>query len=46
MCRANCEETFQLSGLLGKKEFRLWTTFVAIRTGLRETSKDSSGGLH
>ena len=45
MCRVNCEETFQLAGLLEKKEMRLWTTFVAVRTGLREPSKDSSGGL-
>jgi hypothetical protein len=41
MCRVNCEETFQLAGLLEKKEIRLWTTFVAVRTGLRETSRES-----
>ena len=39
MCRVNCEETFQLAGLLEKPEIRLWTTFVAVRTGLREISK-------
>ena len=36
MCRANCEETFQTSGVLEKKEVRLWATFVAVQTGLRE----------
>ena len=39
MCRANCEETFQTSGMLEKKETRLWATFVAVQTGLRENSK-------
>ena len=39
MCRVNCEETFQLAGLLEKKEIRLWTTFVAVRTGLRDLEK-------
>ena len=39
MCRVNCEETFQLAGLLDRKEIRLWTTFVAVRTGLRDLEK-------
>ena len=39
MCRANCEETFQTSSMLEKKEARLWSTFVAVQTGLRENSK-------
>ena len=39
MCRVNCEETFQLAGLLEKREIRLWTTFVAVRTGLRDLEK-------
>ena len=39
MCRANCEETFQASGMLEKKETRLWATFVAVQIGLRENSK-------
>jgi len=39
MCRANCEETFQTSAMLEKKEARLWATFVAVQTGLRENSK-------
>ena len=34
MCRVNCEETFQTSDMLEKKEARLWSTFVAIRTAL------------
>jgi hypothetical protein len=38
MCRSNCEETFQLTRLLERKETRLWATFVAVRTGLKETS--------
>jgi hypothetical protein len=41
LCRVNCEETFQVSGLLEKKELRLWATFVAIRTGLREHSREA-----
>ncbi len=45
MCRVNCEETFQVSGLLEKKELRLWATFVAIRTGLRENSREASNRL-
>ena len=45
MCRVNCEETFQISRLLEKKEVRLWATFMAVRTGLREGSKDLSGSL-
>jgi hypothetical protein len=40
MCRANCEETFNTSGMLEKKEARLWATFVAVQTGLREKSKE------
>jgi len=36
MCRANCEETFNTAGRLEKKETRLWATFVAVQTGLRE----------
>lgn len=39
MCRANCEQTFQASGMLEKKETRLWATFVAVQSGLRENSK-------
>lgn len=38
MCRTNCEETFQASGMLEKKEVRLWATFVAVQTGLRENT--------
>lgn len=45
MCRVNCEETFQTTRLLEKKEIKLWANFVAVRTGLREAPKDSSGGL-
>jgi hypothetical protein len=45
MCRINCEETFQTSRLLEKKETRLWATFVAVRTGLGESSRKSSGTL-
>lgn len=45
MCRANCEETFQTSGMLEKKEMRLWATFVAVQIGLRESSKQSNVGL-
>jgi len=45
MCRVNCEETFHVSGLLEKKELKLWATFVAIRTGLRENSKEASSSL-
>jgi hypothetical protein len=43
MCRINCEETFQISRLLEKKETRLWATFVAVRTGLSESSRESNG---
>ena len=46
MCRVNCEETFQLVHLLEKKETRLWATFVAIRTGLMESSGKSNAALH
>jgi hypothetical protein len=35
MCRINCEETFQISRVLEKKETRLWATFAAIRAGLQ-----------
>jgi hypothetical protein len=45
MCRANCEATFQTSGMLEKKEVRLWATFVAVQVGLRENSKQSNVGL-
>ena len=45
MCRANCEETFQTSGMLEKREVRLWSTFVALQIGLRENSKVSNGSL-
>lgn len=40
MCRANCEETFQTSGMLEKREARLWATFVAVQIGLRETQSN------
>ena len=43
MCRANCEETFQASRLIEKKEIRLWAKFFAVRTGLRESSRAASG---
>lgn len=42
MCRVNCEETFQVSRLLDKRETRLWSTFAAVRTGLRESSRNSN----
>ena len=45
MCRANCEETFQTTGQLEKKELRLWANFVAVQTALRETSKPSNASL-
>jgi len=45
MCRANCEETFSTAGMLEKKELRLWSTFVAVQTGLRENAKQSTVGL-
>lgn len=45
MCRANCEETFSTAGMLEKKELRLWSTFVAVQTGLRENAKQSNVGL-
>lgn len=45
MCRVNCEETFQLSQMLEKKETRLWATFVAVRTGLVESSRKSNAAL-
>jgi hypothetical protein len=44
MCRANCEETFRVSGMLEKKETRLWATFVAVQIGLRESSKELKVG--
>ena len=43
MCRVNCEETFQISRLIEKKEIRLWAKFFAVRTGLRESSRAASG---
>jgi hypothetical protein len=45
MCRVNCEETFQLSRLLEKRETRLWATFVAVRTGLVESSRKLNAAL-
>jgi hypothetical protein len=45
MCHVNCEETFQLSRLLEKKETRLWATFAAVRTGLRESSRKSDAAF-
>jgi len=45
MCRINCEETFHIAGLLEKKEIRLWATFMAVRAGLQESSRESSGSL-
>lgn len=45
MCRVNCEETFQLSRLLEKKETRLWATFAAVRAGLLESSRKSNAAL-
>jgi len=45
MCRVNCEETFHVTDLLEKKELRLWATFVAVRTGLRESSREPSSAL-
>lgn len=45
MCQVNCEETFNTSGLLEKKETKLWATFVAIQTGLRESSKQSNASF-
>ena len=45
MCRVNCEETFQLFQLLEKKETRLWATFVAVRTGLMESSRKSNAAV-
>lgn len=46
MCRVNCEETFQISRRLEKPDLRLWATFVAVRTGLRQTSKDTASSLY
>jgi len=46
MCRVNCEETFQISRRLEKTDLRLWATFVAVRTGLHQNSKDITGSLH
>ena len=46
MCSINCEETFQISRRLEKTELRLWATFVAVRTGLRQNSKDTTSSLH
>src|SRR5262249_46210511 len=45
MCQANCEQTFNTSGMLEKKEIKLWATFVAVQTGLRESLKQSNAGL-
>jgi hypothetical protein len=45
MCRANCEETFRVSGMLEKKQTRLWATFVAVQIGLRENSRELKIGL-
>ncbi len=45
MCRVNCEETFQITRILEKKEIRLWANLVAVRTGLRENSRDAGAGL-
>ena len=45
MSQANCEETFHTSGILEKKEVRLWATFVAVQIGLRENAKQSNVGL-
>jgi hypothetical protein len=45
MCRVNCEETFQITRLLDKKEMRLWANFVAVRTGLSESSRQAGGSL-
>src|SRR5215212_655260 len=45
MCHVNCEETFHLTDKLEKKELRLWATFVAVRTGLRESSREPSSAL-
>jgi hypothetical protein len=45
MCRVNCEETFQITRLLEKKEIRLWADFVAVRTGLGESSRQAGGNL-
>lgn len=38
MCRANCDQTFHVSSMLEKREARLWATFVAVQTGLRENT--------
>jgi hypothetical protein len=46
MCRANCEETFQTTGRLEKKEVRLWAIFMAVQTGMREISKQPNVSLH
>lgn len=43
MCRVDCAETFHSSRLLEKKEIRLWANFFAVRTGLRENSRQASG---
>ena len=45
MCRTNCDQTFQTSSMLEKREVRLWATFVAVQIGLRENSKQSNIGL-
>ena len=45
MCRVNCEETFQITRVLEKKEMRLWADFVAVRTGLAESSRQAGGRL-
>ncbi|HKU72919.1 MAG TPA: hypothetical protein VJR02_03325 [Pyrinomonadaceae bacterium] len=43
MCHVNCAETFQTSRLLERKEIRLWANYFAVRTGLRESSRQVSG---
>ena len=45
LCRVNCEETFQTTSRLEKKELRLWSTFLAVQTALHENPKPSNGGL-
>ena len=45
LCLSNCEETFQRLRFLEKKEIRLWATFMAVRTGLREGSRESNGAV-
>jgi hypothetical protein len=45
MCRVNCVETFQDCRLLEEKKTRLWATFEAVRTALRDHPRESSAGL-